>query len=107
MAKNKGKWTQEEMKQYLETNDQVLYGALKALYDCQTVDEKSDQQTKYTNKVGFNGADSKIMSSLAEFLIRRGYLTDKQKVLVRKKIAKYLRQVTNLANAQWERKAKA
>lgn len=92
-------WTEEEIKNLIQINDKVLYGALKKLYACQTAEEKAVGETVEYNGVGFNGADSKIMSSMAEFLINRGYLSDKQKYIVRKKLVKYNKQLTRLANA--------
>ena len=92
-------WTEEEIKELVQTNDKVLYGALKKLYDCQTADEKSMGDTVESNGVGFNGADAPILSSIAQFLNNRGYLSDKQKALVRKKLVKYNKQLTKLANA--------
>lgn len=91
-------WTEDEIRDYVQTNDKVLYGAIKKLYNEQTEDEKEAGQTKHYNNVGFNGADSKFMSSVAEFLIRRGYLTDKQKFAARKRMVKYTKQLTRLAN---------
>ena len=92
-------WTVEEIKELVQTNDKVLYGALKKLYACQTAEEQSYGETVENNGVGFNGCDSRILSSMAEFLIQRGYLSDKQKVIVRKKLVKDSKQLTNLANA--------
>lgn len=92
-------WTEEEIKVLVQTNDKVLYGALKKLYAEQTADEQSVGQTRHNNGVGFNGADSKFLSSVSEFLLKRGYLTDKQKFVVRKKLVKYNKQLTRLANA--------
>lgn len=91
-------WTVEEIENYLETNDKVLYGALKALYNCQTADEKSVGSATYQNGVGFNGCDAGFLTSCAEFLIKVGYLTPKQKVICRKKLKKYRKQLTKLAN---------
>ena len=92
-------WTAEEIKNLIQTNDKVLYGALKKLYACQTADEQSVGETNENNGVGFNGVDAPILSSMTEFLIQRGYLSDKQKVIVRKKLVKYNNQLTKLANA--------
>lgn len=92
-------WTEEEIKVLVQTNDKVLYGALKKLYAEQTADEQSIGQTRHHNGVGFNGADSKFLSSVSEFLLKRGFLTDKQKYVVRKKLVKYNKQLTRLANA--------
>lgn len=92
-------WTEEEIKELVQTNDKVLYGALRKLYAEQTVDEKADGDTKYHNGVGFNGVDTKIMGSFAEFLNRAGFLTEKQKAVARRKLVKYNKQLTRLANA--------
>ena len=91
-------WTEDEIRELVQTNDKVLYGALKKLYACQTADEQSMGETVVQNGVGFNGVDSKILSSMAEFLNRNGYLSVKQKALVRKKMVKYTKQLTRLAN---------
>ena len=91
-------WTEEEIKSLIQSNDEVLYGALKKLYSEQTADEQRAGETTHNNGVGFNGADSKFLSSVSEFLIHRGFLTDKQKVVTRKKLVKYNRQLTKLAN---------
>lgn len=92
-------WTEEEIKNLIQTNDKVLYGALKRLYAEQTADEQRAGETTHQNGVGFNGVDAPIMSSFAEFLIRTGFLTEKQKVVARKKLVKYNKQLTRLANA--------
>ena len=92
-------WTDEEIKNLVQTNDKVLYRALKRLYECQTEDEKAEKQTTSKNGVGFNSVDSAFMTSVSEFLLRRGYLTDKQKAAVRRKIIKYTKQLTRIANA--------
>lgn len=92
-------WTEDEIKELVQTNDKVLYGALKNLYDCQTADEQATGETREHNGKGFNGLDAKFLSSTAEFLKKTGFLTPKQKVVVRKKLVKYTKQLTKLANA--------
>lgn len=91
-------WTEDEIRNLIQTNDKVLYGALKKLYAEQTADEQRSGETHHANGVGFNGADSRIMSSFAEFLNRTGFLTAKQKVVARRKLVKYNKQLTRLAN---------
>jgi len=98
-VKAKRVWTEQEIKNLVQTNDTVLYNALKKLYACQTADEKRDGETKENNGVGFNGADASFLSSTAEFLKKTGFLTEKQKVIVRRKLVKYNKQLTRLANA--------
>ena len=102
-----GKWTKDQMAEYVKTSDKVLYGALLALYDCQTADEKCIGETQYNNGVGFNGLDAEFLSSVAESLKKYGRLTDKQKVITRKKLVKYMGQITNLANAKYAAKQMA
>ena len=92
-------WTEDEIKSLVQTNDKVLYGALKKLYDNQTADEQSAKETKEHNGIGFNGVDAPFLSNVADFLIRNGFLTEKQKFYVRKKLVKYTKQLTRLANA--------
>lgn len=91
-------WSQEEIKNLIQTNDEVLYRALKKLYSKQTSEEQRKGDTVVNNNVGFNGADAKFLSSTAEFLKKAGFLTPKQKVVVRKKMVKYTKQLTRLAN---------
>lgn len=91
-------WTTDEIKELIQKNDKVLYGALKKMYECQEEDEKNMGATSHANGVGFNGADAPILSSFSVFLIKNGFLTEKQKVIARKKLLKYGRQLTLLAN---------
>lgn len=98
-SKQKRIWTEEEIKELVQTNDKVLYGALRNLYACQTAEEQSAGYTKEYNGMGFNGVDAPILSSFCEFLNKTGFLTPKQKVVARKKLVKYNKQLTKLANA--------
>lgn len=92
-------WTKEEIWEKIQNNDKVMYRALVRLYDLQTEDEKVSKETKEHNGQGFNGYDAEIMSSFAEFYKKTGFLTPKQKVIARKKLKKYTKQLTNIANA--------
>lgn len=91
-------WTEEEIKVLVQTNDKVLYGALRKLYACQTSDEIEIGAANHRNGAGFNGVDAKIMTSFCEFLNKTGFLTYKQKAICRKKMVKYTKQLTVLAN---------
>lgn len=92
-------WTEDEIKNLVQNNDKVLYRALRKLYACQTADEQDAGETKEHNGMGFNGVDAPILSSFCEFLDKTGFLTPKQKVIARKKLVKYNKQLTKLANA--------
>jgi hypothetical protein len=92
-------WTEDEVKELVQTNDKVLYGALRKLYAEQTADERRAECTRERNGAGFNSVDAKFLSSVAEFLKCTGFLTEKQKYVTRKKLVKYNKQLTRLANA--------
>ena len=91
-------WTEEEIRTLVQTNDKVLYGAMRKMYECQTADEQAAGVAHHKNGIGFNGVDAGIMTSFCEFLNKRGFLTFKQKEIARKKLKKYTKQLTALAN---------
>lgn len=91
-------WTEEEIKYLIQINDKVLYGALKHIYACQTEDEKRSDSTREHNGVGFNSFDAEFMTSICKQLEQRGTLSEKQKAVARKKLVKYNKQLTKLAN---------
>ena len=91
-------WTIEEMKNLIANNDTVLYKSLIVLYNGQTADEQRDGSTRYTNGIGFNGVDAPILTSFAEFLKKTKFLTAKQKIIARKKLPKYAKQLVRVAN---------
>ena len=92
-------WTEAQIADLIQTNDTVLYRALKKLYNEQTDAEQDMGETKERNGRGFNGIDSKFLSSVSEFLIKHGFLTSKQKSVTRRMLKKYNKQLTRLANA--------
>jgi len=92
-------WSEDEVMSLMETNDKVLYGALKHLYSCQTDSEKQTASTREHNNVGFNAYDADFLTSVCKQLLQRGFLTPKQKEIARKKLKKYRKQLTKLANS--------
>ena len=82
----------------LKTNEQWAKAALLKIYDLQTEDEKAAGYTHIYNNVGFSGAHSEIMSSLAEQLRRKDWLSPKQMKIVHKIIHKYTRQVIEISD---------
>lgn len=92
-------WTREEIKDVLSRHDDQVGKALVKLYEMQTPDEQTDHTTRCKNGAGFNGVDAQILSSFAEFYMARHYLSPKQLVIARKKIMKYVGQLTDIANA--------
>ena len=96
------KWTKEEIQSLLETNDEMVRVGLLAVYALQTQDEKNSEHTKHNNGVGFNGRESEILSSFANQLKDKGYLSPKQIDLARKKLMKYAGQMIKVANGDIE-----
>ena len=91
-------WTKEEIKELLEKNDEMVKRSVLKLYEKQTDYEKATQSTQEYNGVGFNGTDSTILSSFAEFIKKTGFLTTKQTTIARKKLMKYSNQLAKIAN---------
>ena len=86
----------DQIKERLKTDDEFMCRSLITLYRFQTNTEKETLSSHYRNNMGFNALDAQFLSSVAEFLLDRGYLTDKQKQLVRSKITKYSSQIRNV-----------
>lgn len=93
-------WSVEEIRNRLATNDKWLERGLVAIYRFQTESEKNLGATVEDNGVGFNGVDSVILTSFAQQLSHRGFLTPKQREIARKKMLKYARQLTKIANGE-------
>lgn len=92
-------WTVDEVMALVESNDKVLYGALKHLYACQTDSEKEAGATRDHNGKGFNAYDAEFLTSICKQLLVKGSLSPKQKEVARKKLKKYRTQITALANS--------
>lgn len=91
-------WTAEEIKNNIMASDKWAIRGLLAIYNRQTEEEKIAEETMEWNNVGFNGVDSKFMSSVAKFFLARNYLTEKQIYNVRKRLVKYCGQLAKIAN---------
>ena len=89
--------TQTDWKEYIQklvtTNDRALYRAILAIYKNQTMSERNIQATTEHNGVGFTGVDGAFMSSLAEQILKRKALSEKQLVSARKITPKYWKQL--------------
>lgn len=91
---------EEVIREYLVKSDKVLFRGLLAIYRRQTEDEKQVKTTIYRNKVGFSGCDAEILTSLAKWLESKGFLTEKQKKIARKKMLKYAGQLSKIATGK-------
>ena len=81
------------LRNQLKTDKITVWRALKRVYENQTADEQSSEYTKYDNGVGFTGADSEFLTSLAKQLLMYGTLSDKQTGCLFKLMPKYARQI--------------
>ena len=103
MAKLKPKSKAEQVKEWRsilsnEAGDELRskrWGsrALLRIYAAQEADEQLAGETRRRNGVGFTPADAKILGSLARQLQERGWLSQKQWVIVWKRLGKYAGQL--------------
>ena len=91
----------------LQTNDRAIARALVVLNARQTVDEQVLSETRHQNGRGFNSADARMGTSMAQFFERNGYLTAKQLAYWKKpdargtwRICKYAGQLLEEAQAK-------
>lgn len=94
------KWTRSEIENLFQTNDEFAKRCILKLFDRQTMDEQRSETTKYNNRIGVRPNDAYALSELAVFVKNRGYLTAKQLMWVRRKFAKYVGQLTDIANGK-------
>jgi hypothetical protein len=100
-------WTKDAILSKLESDNMMVERSLLVMYQRQTADEQQTQGTSHENGVGFNGTDAPFLSKMAEWVkggakrnIPEGKrLSEKQRVIVRKKLKKYSRQLIEAANA--------
>lgn len=86
-------WTQDDIKELLRNNDRAVIRALLVIYNYQTDSEKASGETKFDNGIGFNGVDAYILTSFAQQVNSRGFLSPKQMNIARKKMLKYSGQI--------------
>jgi len=91
-------WTEKEVKDHLTRSDNWVIKGTLAIYRRQTADEQRKGRTAHNNGIGFNAMDAEILSSFAYFYRVRGYLTQKQIGVARKRLMKYCKQLTAIAN---------
>ena len=97
----KTKWTVDEIKNTLKTNDRAVVRGVYRIFQLQTSMEQSSETTHNDNGVGFSAYDAKFLTSLAKQVRDRGTLTDNQILFARPKIIKYAKQLTRIANGEF------
>lgn len=91
-------WTEEEIKQKIQTKQSWLEHAVVAIFNFQTLDEKQTECTRHWNGVGFNGCDARRLTYYAKWLKAGKHLTGRHLDIARVRMAKYVKQLTRLAN---------
>lgn len=89
-----------KMKVQITTKNDQTVKALLRIYANQTNYEKQSKNTIYRNHVGFIPQDAKMLSSMANFHIKNGFLTEKQIKLIQPMIAKYAGQLVRCSIAE-------
>ena len=88
-------YTQTDIKDMLKNNDKAVIRGMLVIYEYQTDDEKSTDQTMHHNGMGFTGVDAFILTQFVKFYQEHGYLSPKQMDIARKKMPKYAGQIFN------------
>jgi hypothetical protein len=100
VAAEKKIWTAEEIKAKLQSDDYWLERAVLAIYDKQTSNEKTSEQTIEDNGVGFNGPDSRYLSYVARWIKSGKQLDGHHLLKVRSRMSKYSKQLARIANKE-------
>ena len=89
--------TVETIRNLLSQNDEAVRRALIAINNRQTHVEQRVGRTIENNGRGWNGRDAELMSSFADQLQRRGWLSFKQMCIARRRLMKYAGQLLIVA----------
>lgn len=93
-------WTKDEILDLIERNDTMVGRSLVQLWMRQTEDEKSTMSTRECNARGFSGVDAEFLSALAMQFNSKNWLSDKQTAVARRRLHKYAKQLTRIANGE-------
>jgi hypothetical protein len=83
----------EQLRHRLASNDRWALRALIRIYQNQTADEQCREATIERNGIGFTGPDAEILTSFARQYQRRGGLSERQMIILRRRIPAYARQI--------------
>ncbi|MFW6047247.1 MAG: hypothetical protein ACOCP4_05625 [Candidatus Woesearchaeota archaeon] len=94
------KYSKEYIKSKLSKDQGWLERGVIALYRKQTEDEQGSKNTRHRNGKGFNIADAKYLSFIAEYLLSGNHLSGYHIEKVRNKMLKYSGQLARIANEE-------
>ena len=83
----------EQLRHRLASNDRWALRALIRIYQNQTADEQCREATIERNGIGFTGPDAEILTSFARQYQRRGCLSERQMIILHRRIPAYARQI--------------
>lgn len=86
-------WTLGKVKELILNKDKALIRAMQRIQSFQTVEELANEETKESNRKGFNTVHAPIIAGMLKFLKEKGYLSPKQKQLARKIMVHYAGQL--------------
>lgn len=89
-----------KMKVQITTKNEQTVKALMRIYENQTYDEKQTDNVIHYNGIGFIPQDARLLSSMANFKIKNGFLTEKQIKMIQPIMAKYAGQLVKGAIAE-------
>jgi hypothetical protein len=87
------KYWKHQIIESIQNNNKAAVKALKIILSHQTTAEQFMGDVQDHNNEGFRPCDAKIMTSMAKFYDRKGYLTPKQITIVKDRMVHYHRQL--------------
>lgn len=87
-----------EVLELLLNSNRAVESAIVALYNKQTLDEKHSEETRHSNKIGFSGADARLGSYYAKWILSGNHLNSKNIEKARNITLKYSKQLAKIAN---------
>jgi len=90
-------WNKEQIRIAIQTRDVVVERAIVAIYQRQTLDEQSSEETKHSNGVGFSGAHARLGTYYAKWILQGRHLTGNHLVKARAMALHYVGQLEQIA----------
>jgi hypothetical protein len=95
-------YTEQVIVDKINTNQAWLERAILAIFERQTRDEQNTENTHWNNNVGFSAADAHRLSYYAKWILSGKHLNGRHLDIARKRIIKYRKQLTQIANSPKE-----
>ena len=95
-------WTDNEIIHLLVNNNRAVDRAVMAIYNRQTESEKSVGDTRILNGIGFSGADAKLGTYYARWIMSGRNLSGRHLEKARGMMIKYRKQLAEIANSRME-----